>query len=200
MAVTQRQFHRLTEKRPLFIVSRLEPQSTRLASRRAQGEGALRVALRRVRRPRMEMNENLLYEAAFRKVEQAGQVVNFMDYAAAFDAAVACKYSRRSRCPPPSTLYTSGCCVTLLSMSAEISLGCSCCCAVPGSIVDRGRLGSTDDPWTSPWGARTSHWGVSAAVCIGLRPLDAQLKYGCVQRICEQIHQLWAVGHLRQRR
>ena len=45
-----------------------------------------------------EMNENLHYEAAFRKVEQAGQVVNFMDYSAAFAAAVACKYSRRSRC------------------------------------------------------------------------------------------------------
>lgn len=44
-----------------------------------------------------EMNENVHYEAAFRKVEQAGQVVNFMDYSAAFDAAVACKYSRRSR-------------------------------------------------------------------------------------------------------
>jgi len=71
------------------------------------------------------MNDNLLYEAAFRKVEQAGQVVNFMDYAAAFDAAVACKYSRRSRCPPPSALHASDCCVTILSMCADIPLGCS---------------------------------------------------------------------------
>ena len=31
------------------------------------------------------------------QVERAGQVVNFMDYAAAFDAAVACIYTRRSR-------------------------------------------------------------------------------------------------------
>lgn len=31
------------------------------------------------------------------QVEQAGQVVNFRDYAAAFDSAVACIYTRRSR-------------------------------------------------------------------------------------------------------
>ena len=31
------------------------------------------------------------------QVEQAGQVVNFCDYAAAFDSAVACIYTRRSR-------------------------------------------------------------------------------------------------------
>ena len=31
------------------------------------------------------------------QAEQAGQVVNFCDYAAAFDSAVACIYTRRSR-------------------------------------------------------------------------------------------------------
>lgn len=145
------------------------------------------------RRLRMEMNENLLYEAAFRKVEQAGQVVNFMDYAAAFDAAVACKYSRRSRCPPPSTLHARDCCVTILSMSADIPLGCSSC-------VSRCGLWSIDNPRTSPLGCADIPLGCFAAVSIELRLLDAQLKHGCVQRICEQVHQLWAVGHLRQRR
>ena len=85
-------FYRYTKYIPVILASQGYPPGRERGARRAGRCGG---------RLRMEMNDNLLYEAAFRKVEQAGQVVNFMDYAAAFDAAVACKYSRRSRCPPP---------------------------------------------------------------------------------------------------
>ena len=82
----------------------------------------------------MQMNEHHIYEAAFQKVrsrmsqsrvarsyadfqfyklvrrvqvEAAGQVVNFLDYAAAFDAAVACIYTRRSRYECPAIMMVT---------------------------------------------------------------------------------------------
>ena len=58
------------------------------------------------------------------QVEQAGQVVNFLDYAAAFDSAVACIYTRRSRLLCSLIQIRCGRCVTR----------CVCSCTVTSLI------------------------------------------------------------------